>query len=309
MFERKPLTKGGFTLVELLVVIGIIAVLISILLPTLARARAAAASVKCMSNLRSLGQAALMYSDANRGVIMPTVVWRNGSQVDFWPQLLILGKYVPPQSIQSAGDAQQFKSVLVCPSTTEFTTQNSLIDGLRRHQWQHLQTSPTMWTDWSYGINGTSHRSNEGFAADHPRIAKLPSTAISYDATPVFPLKKRNAVKRSAEVAFLFDGREWNFWAMPGADGDKIIVSRLSGQRHGKWNPNKPDASGTTNVLFHDFHVESVPRASLPGIAAAPWFDSTSPSAAAELNRFSGAKFRLDQVTGGAGGGNTPPPR
>jgi len=67
---------GGFTLVELLVVIGIIALLISILLPSLNRAREQANRAKCANNLRQIAQSALMYSNQEvRNGVFPRTYW------------------------------------------------------------------------------------------------------------------------------------------------------------------------------------------------------------------------------------------
>lgn len=65
------LIKRAFTLVELLVVIGIIAVLIGILLPSLNMARQHAISLQCLSNLRACGQTLYLYANQNKGYFPP----------------------------------------------------------------------------------------------------------------------------------------------------------------------------------------------------------------------------------------------
>jgi prepilin-type N-terminal cleavage/methylation domain-containing protein/prepilin-type processing-associated H-X9-DG protein len=93
---HRSATEPGFTLVELLVVIGIIALLIAMLLPALNKARESARQVKCMSNMRNLSQAVLMFTNENRGY-MPGM---GGTSITYWDD--VNRKYSSATSAQAA---------------------------------------------------------------------------------------------------------------------------------------------------------------------------------------------------------------
>jgi prepilin-type processing-associated H-X9-DG protein/prepilin-type N-terminal cleavage/methylation domain-containing protein len=87
-------SRVGFTLVELLVVIGIIALLISVLLPALSKARKAAQEVVCMSDLRQWGVGLQIYVDTNKGALPqkgPDGTGGFGSDNFFGPPVKISG--------------------------------------------------------------------------------------------------------------------------------------------------------------------------------------------------------------------------
>jgi len=128
---------GGFTLVELLVVITVVAILVAMLLPSLSKAREQAISVKCLANLRQISYAVTQYTNtwkdrlplSSNGPGGAGAAFYNGSYWEgtIWFQPLCedtlgvkrAGNYNPPNIYSRVGDGRGAERIFMCPKVPQ----------------------------------------------------------------------------------------------------------------------------------------------------------------------------------------------
>jgi prepilin-type N-terminal cleavage/methylation domain-containing protein/prepilin-type processing-associated H-X9-DG protein len=150
--------RGGFTLVELLVVIGIIALLISILLPTLAGARRSANTIKCLAALKEIGNSFAMYAQDNKGMYPAARHTPADPVTRRWTDMI--AKYISKKgaNFTTQADIAQLRhnSVLWgCPEwrkSVEYDPSKPAADAENVYNGYGMQYYPTYWQDGNKAI-------------------------------------------------------------------------------------------------------------------------------------------------------------
>jgi len=278
--------RRGFTLVELLVVIGIIAVLIGILLPTLIGARRAAYTVQCSSNMKQLATAMLMYVQDNKGKfpaaasdevagITPPGGW-------WWPDTLVQSNYIKGSNLNVYKKTPSTTNDKVFSSSTPFRCPEGIPEEFGKLSGNGQGDYPTSLVNNAYQIHNDSQRAPAGFAvpswymlASRVQTGTNSALGMSKSSNKVAPFMYLNnavgdpndpnytgnpqwqrnlgMVRRGAETVMIVEAATPNWMDQAGSTTFPNIKLPRLGARHGKKTAN--GANAKTNIAFFDGHV------------------------------------------------------
>jgi prepilin-type N-terminal cleavage/methylation domain-containing protein/prepilin-type processing-associated H-X9-DG protein len=249
---RRAKWLAGFTLVELLVVIGIIALLIAILLPSLQKARQQANTVACASNMRQLGQGMAFFVNEHKGYMAKA--WFNDEPNDFstrgiwgYRDPLWSWEYVTNQYLKS-------KLVFQCPD-----------DDPNNYR----------------GLNNDTY----AFAPDDPKGDDLPASyrhnMSNYPCGPWHAMKQTQLSDPTRAIMFAEstvgppENQNWNQLATwEGVNGfvSQSYKNNCAWNRHTRGPAREKTSAAKSNYCFSDGHVETL-----------AWDDTWQPTGSANL--------------------------
>ncbi|MGB7161555.1 MAG: prepilin-type N-terminal cleavage/methylation domain-containing protein [Tepidisphaeraceae bacterium] len=272
--------KHGFTLVELLVVIGIIAILIAILLPALQKARKAGNAAKCLSNLRQIGLANQMYLNEYKGFIVQPVqhdFYFNPTTVMWFQRLSV---YLNRKDTrQGALDTAEFSAVLRgCPEWQGIDNDNNGVidpDKMGYGMSRRLRT-PQSRTRYHWPADPTLPPNTSGMNGPLGTDQSMPPTGTVY----LPPWWKINQIGKPASRIFVGDSRnhlldppaagwEYHLTAGQAQSGDTrrhggvylFDLSNVNARLRAEYKTHR------ANYLFFDGHAETLdPEVALKAI-------------------------------------------
>ena len=245
--------RAGFTLVELIVVIGVIGLLVAIILPTLGRVREQGNSVRCAANLRSIMGGVTAYASATRGTIVPVATTTGG----WWPNILADNGFLDAPQLTAAqvaaGAPPLAEGPFYCPNGIQEQVPTDIGVDLNGNSgvpanrtdtrgamaYRAASTKSKKSIDTWYGINGSEgHSSDSG-----PPCRRITSATGTGDA-----YMRLSYVTRPGQTVMFFDGIVYHH--------QTVNANRVNARHMNRTQ---------TNLAFFDGHVEAWKTADLPG--------------------------------------------